>query len=64
MKNFNTTRFPVAFLAFSVNGYFLNASFFVTRPFLFSLRKVVDFVIEEHFPELSKKTDKYLVREQ
>ena len=34
------------------------------RPFLFSLRKVVDFVIEEHFPDLSKKTDKYLVREQ
>ena len=34
------------------------------RPFLFSLRKVVDFVIAEHFPELSKKTDKYLVREQ
>ena len=35
-----------------------------TRPFLFSLRKVVDFVIEEHFLDLSKKTDKYLVREQ
>ena len=35
-----------------------------SRSFLFSLRKVVDFVIEEHFPDLSKKTDKYLVREQ